>query len=254
MVDLDYGLGPIGNKLEQERVADTLRKLMTPCDFQWWASRDAWTAQEAACIIFGVDPPVFLGFAALYWSKQERKILRHGDWVIFDEIVRFPVDKIFQDMVKSHAAGKLPTIGKWADGQTLLAPATVTSWALAKGYQIHDDLACLGEQASPTAEEISADDRVENEKHDLDFANVPDSPEEYVRQMKKNKLDDDEIKYRLYHNALPRWKMRQWQAHCIVEGIPYPLKGSKGEVDRNNHKAAYLRSQKRYLSCTKNTR
>lgn len=80
-----------------------------------------------------------------------------------------------------------------------------------------------------------------------------DSPEDYAQRLKSLHLHRDEIKYRLYRLGLPRWKMTQWKAHCIAEDVPYPPNGLKGETDRNNHKAAYLRSEKRFLESTKNT-
>lgn len=82
----------------------------------------------------------------------------------------------------------------------------------------------------------------------------PDSPAKFVRRLKEKKFSSDEIKYRLYREAPKQWKMTQWIVECIVEGIDYPPKGPKGDVERNNHKAAYLRAEKRFLRNSKSTK
>lgn len=163
---IDYGLGPVRNELERDRVAKTIRELMTPCNFQWWAIRDAWTIREAACIFYGVEPSVVAGIGSLYWTKKEKKLLVYGDWEIFSEVVSLGghIDQIIQDMMKSHAAGKLSTIDRWVDGETLIDPAEAVSWALSKRYKVHDDIACLGKQEQSMEEEPPAVDRIRTEK------------------------------------------------------------------------------------------
>lgn len=73
---------------------------------------------------------------------------------------------------------------------------------------------------------------------------LPGSPEEYAQQLKSKRLDDAEIKYRLYHNGKKSWKLTWWKVHCIVEGLPYPPKGNKGEAYRTDYKDTCLRQIK----------
>jgi hypothetical protein len=73
---------------------------------------------------------------------------------------------------------------------------------------------------------------------------TPDSPEEYVRQLKSKRLDDAEIKDRLYSVGKKKWNLSWWKVHCIVEGLTYPPKGNKGAAHRDDYKHACLRQIK----------
>lgn len=87
----------------------------------------------------------------------------------------------------------------------------------------------------------------EIEKHSADQhvqETLPDSPEEYVQQLKSKKLDDAEIKYRLYHNGKKSWKVTWWKAHYIVEGLTYPKRGS---YERIQYKDDCLRQVNAWL-------
>lgn len=97
------------------------------------------------------------------------------------------------------------------------------------------------EQASgmrrPEAEKnLSAVQQVEEE--------IPDSPEGYVQQLKSKRLDDAEIKDRLYSVGKKKWNLSWWKVHCIVEGLPYPPKGNKGAAYRDDYGHACLRQIK----------
>lgn len=73
---------------------------------------------------------------------------------------------------------------------------------------------------------------------------LPDSPEEFVQNLKRKRLDDAEIKHRLYSAGKKKWNLTWWKVHCIVEGLSYPPKGRKGEADRTDYKDACLRQIK----------
>ncbi len=73
-----------------------------------------------------------------------------------------------------------------------------------------------------------------------------DEPKDFINRLKGKGVHDDEIQYRLYEFRLPRWRLTQWKAHCLVNEIPYPPKGMKGEVDRDNYGKAYGRAKDRH--------
>lgn len=73
---------------------------------------------------------------------------------------------------------------------------------------------------------------------------LPDSPVDYVQQMKIAKLDVAEIKDRLYSNGKKAWNLTWWKVHCIVEGKPYPSNGKMGAAEKIDYKNTCLRQIK----------
>lgn len=141
----DYGGSPEWNKFENERVAREIAKLKTPCDYIKWAVLDAWTIKQATCIINGLDPDAVLVKIGIYWFKKEHQGLFEGDWHIFEQclIISDYLDRIFLNLRGSYLAGNLQIIGQWIGSDTLISPPIVASWALSKGYAIHEGLALL---------------------------------------------------------------------------------------------------------------
>jgi len=138
----DYGRSQEFNEFENNRVSRAIDRLKTPCNYEKWAKFDAWEIKQAVCIVGGLDPDNVLGMSGYYWFKKDQKLLRDGDREIFEECVHIcgRLEKIFNNLRGSYLAGKLPIIGKWDDGDTLIGPPVVASWALSKGYPVHSDI------------------------------------------------------------------------------------------------------------------
>lgn len=75
-----------------------------------------------------------------------------------------------------------------------------------------------------------------------------DEPKDFILRLKGKGVHDDEIQYRLYEFRIPRWNLRQWQAHCLVSEISYPPKGLKCDPDRDKYGKAYRDAKDRHLA------
>ena len=74
-----------------------------------------------------------------------------------------------------------------------------------------------------------------------------DEVTDFIQRLRDKKVHPDEIQYRVCEYQRPKWDLSQWQVHCLVNDIPYPPEGSKGEVERNKYGKSYGRARGRYL-------
>lgn len=228
------------DKEAAERLKATLE---APCDYARWLRLDAWTLQQAACIIGGIDPDRALGTMNCFLSKHAR-VDTPGRFEVARACAMFAesLRPMLQEMRGSHFAGKLKILGPWLDDLTMVDPSEAIRWAASKGYDIPVEL-----------EHQAGGADVETPSGILPGSSFS-SPAEFLQYLQGQELDEDEIKFRMYHDGQPAWDLTQWKVDCLVVGKDFPPNGAHGEVGRNNHKAAYLRSEKRHRERTKNTK
>ncbi len=213
----DYGGSPEWNAWENERVLKTIAKLETPCNFERWAKLDAWTMQQATCIIIGVEPDVVLGIVGLYWFRKDYGYVYEGDRHIFNECVLLTckLDKIFLELRGSYLAGKLQIIGPWDEAKTLVAPSVLTNWATTKGYAISPALADIAIHTTPTPTPTTEPDHDQQvEEPDHNFKTIKD----HVKYLLKENPSKG-LAMRKIHS---HWKLKKNEAAAYVLDRPAP--------------------------------
>lgn len=216
----DYGRSTQWNAWENERVLETITKLETPCNFERWVKLDAWTMQQATCIIIGVEPDVVLGITGLYWFRKDHGHLSEGDWHIFNECVLLTckLDKIFLELRGSYLAGKLQIIGPWDEAKTLVAPSVLTDWAKTKGYAISPALDDISINTPPTpTTEPGHDQQVEEPGRN--FKTAKEFADHY------RSIEGVAVGW-IMLEIVDRWGLKNYAAAAVALGDPIPEKGS----------------------------
>ena len=127
---------------QDKEAAERLKAtLVAPCDYARWLRLDAWTLQQAACIISGIDPDKALGTMNCFLSKHTR-VDTPGRFEVMRYCAMFAesLKPMLQEMKGSHFAGKLKILGPWLDDLTMVDPHEAIRWAASKGYDIPAEL------------------------------------------------------------------------------------------------------------------
>ena len=172
---------PTGQDKEAaERLKATLE---APCDYARWLRLDAWTLQQAACIISGIDPDKALGTMNCFLSKHAR-VDTPGRFEVVRACVMFSesLKPMLQEMKGSHFAGKLKILGPWLDDLTMVDPSEAIRWAASKGYDIPPELEHQAGGTQPTRQSHKP------EAHDLE-----ETAEAFVARLKRKPCHDGEI-------------------------------------------------------------
>lgn len=136
---------------EAELAKAEISLLSTPCNYPKYLRLDAWTLQQAICIIQGIDPDEALGVLNVYLIGRVHK--GPAPDLVFRACAMFRVRvllPVIKEMQASFFAGKLKLLSPWSGDLSFVEPREVARWAAAKGYQVQEGLDFLGEQMGPT--------------------------------------------------------------------------------------------------------
>lgn len=208
---VDSELGYFDELTEQERVwvEQMLATLEAPCDYARWTRLDAWTLQQAVCIIGGIDPAMALGTMNCFLSKYGRAD-KPARYEVFRACAMFAesLKPMLEEMRGSHFAGKLKVLGPWLEDLTLVDPSEVIRWAASKGYDIPPELEHQAEGVEGGREEQAAWVEPKTPK-EL-------TPKEFVSQMKAREADPSEI----IAGLELRWpKMQKYRVGAFAKGL-----------------------------------
>lgn len=217
-VRMDLELGdfeePSGRDKEvEERLKATLE---APCDYARWLRLDAWTLQQAACIISGIDPDRALGTMNCFLSKHAR-VDTPGRFEVFRACAMFAesLKPMLQEMKGSHFAGKLKILGPWLDDLTMVDPPEAIRWAASKGYDIPSELEHQVGGTQPTRQPHKP------EAHDLG-----ETAEALVARGKSLKWHDGRImlEVKARWGTPPKKTMERAEIAAVVNGESPPCK------------------------------
>ncbi len=244
-MDLELGDFEEPSGRDKEAAERLKASLEATCDYTRWLRLDAWTLQQAACIISGIDPDKALGTMNCFLSKYSRADTP-GRFEVFRACAMFAesLKPMLQEMRGSHFAGKLKIFGPWLDDLTMVDPSEVIRWAKVKGYDIPVELEHQAEGVDCGERDSAAVPGQSLSKRPL----PEDEPADFIRRLKSKNVNPDEIKFLTYEHQPERWGLSQWQVHCLVKEIPYPPEGTRGEADRDKYAKAYGRSVKRHMA------
>lgn len=82
----DFGFSKSKNKIANRLFFEAMRKINTPCDFNYWTKIKLWTVDEASVICLGLEPRIFLGMESLYFYRSDKKKLIDEQFLIFQKI------------------------------------------------------------------------------------------------------------------------------------------------------------------------
>ena len=82
----DFGFSKSKNKIANRLFFEAMRKINTPCDFNYWTKIKLWTVDEASVICLGLEPRIFLGMESLYFYRRDKKKLIDEQFLIFQKI------------------------------------------------------------------------------------------------------------------------------------------------------------------------
>lgn len=230
---------PTGQDKEAaERLKATLE---APCDYARWLRLDAWTLQQAACIIGSIDPDRALGTMNCFLGKRAR-VDTPGRFEVLRACAMFAesLKPMLQEMRGSHFAGKLKILGPWLDDLTMVDPSEAIRWAASKGYDIPSELAHQAVGAKPTSQPTAP------ETHDLEV-----TVEDLVARGKRLKWHDGRImlEVKARWGTPPKKTMERAEIAAVVNGESPPCKKTNAatwyrlENLYKNTVAAYRRQQ-----------
>ncbi len=228
---------PTGQDKEAaERLKATLE---APCDYARWLRLDAWTLQQAACIIGGIDPDRALGTMNCFLGKHAR-VDTPGRFEVVRACAMFAesLKPVLQEMRGSHFAGKLKILGPWLDDLTMVDPPEAIRWAASKGYDIPPELAHQAGGAQPTRQPATP------ETHELG-AIVTSGRYGTAKEQAEARLKDGADVGTVMFELTRDWKrLKVYDAAALAQGYELPVEKCK----RKSLTDSYSYHTKRYRS------